>query len=78
MGFYIFLGTVDRLDEQAATPWTALRREWRIWKAGALPGLAVIGLVALLRLTGSLQMLELLALDALLRLRPAEPPTPIS
>jgi CHASE2 domain-containing sensor protein len=38
----------------------------------------VIGLVALLRLTGSLQMLELLALDALLRLRPAEPPTPIS
>lgn len=58
------------------TPWTALRREWRIWKAGALPGLAVIGLVALLRLTGGLQVLELLALDALLRLRPAEPTDP--
>lgn len=58
------------------TPWTALRREWRIWKAGALPGLAVIGLVALLRLTGSLQVLELLALDVLLRLRPAEPTDP--
>lgn len=58
------------------TPWTALRREWRIWKAGALPGLAVIGLVALLRLTGSLQVLELLALDMLLRLRPAEPTDP--
>jgi CHASE2 domain-containing sensor protein len=58
------------------TPWAALRREWRIWKAGALPGLAVIGLVTLLRLTGSLQVLELLALDALLRLRPAEPNDP--
>ncbi len=53
--------------------WTTLRREWRIWKTGALPGLAVISLVALLRLTGSLQVLEWLALDTLLRLRPAEP-----
>ncbi|GAB4135743.1 MAG: hypothetical protein Fur0046_08810 [Cyanobacteria bacterium J069] len=53
--------------------WTTLQREWHIWKSGARLGLAVIGLVALLRLTGGLQVLEWLALDTLLRLRPAEP-----
>lgn len=43
---------------------------WRIW---ALPGAIVIGLVVAARLTGSLQGLELLTLDTLLRLRPSEP-----
>lgn len=42
---------------------------WRVW---ALPGLVVTGLVVAARLTGSLEGLELLALDTFLRFRPAE------
>jgi CHASE2 domain-containing sensor protein len=54
------------------TPWQRLRAAvwgWRFW---ALPGMAVVGLVVAARLVGSLQGLELLALDSLMRLRPAE------
>jgi CHASE2 domain-containing sensor protein/two-component sensor histidine kinase len=44
----------------------------RIWWRGALPGLIVIMGVIIARLTGSLQFLELVAFDQLLRLRPPE------
>jgi CHASE2 domain-containing sensor protein len=53
--------------------WRWLQQEWRIWRVGALPGLAVIGLVVLLRGLGTLQFLEWTALDYFLRSRPAEP-----
>jgi CHASE2 domain-containing sensor protein len=43
---------------------------WRVW---AWPEVAVIGVIALARLTGSLQFLEWAVLDTSLRLRPAEP-----
>lgn len=49
-----------------------LRREWRIWRTSALPGLVVIGLIVLARLGGYLQFFEWMALDYLLRSRPAE------
>ncbi|MBD2070513.1 CHASE2 domain-containing protein [Leptolyngbya sp. FACHB-671] len=52
--------------------WAVLQRELQLWRSGALPGLAVIGLVVALRLVGGLQMLEWFALDYLLRLRPPE------
>jgi CHASE2 domain-containing sensor protein len=54
--------------------WRKLRQEIDIWRVGALPGVAVIGAVLVLRFTGVLQFLELVALDNLLRLRPPEPP----
>jgi len=50
-----------------------LQRELQIWQSGALPGLAVVGLIVLLRLTGGLQVFEWMALDTLLRLRSPEP-----
>lgn len=53
--------------------WNAIEKEIALWRLGALPGLLVIGLVVLLRLTGSLQQAEWWALDHLLRARPEEP-----
>jgi CHASE2 domain-containing sensor protein/two-component sensor histidine kinase len=53
--------------------WQWFQREWQVWRVGALPGLAVIGLVVLLRGMGALQFLELTLLDGFLRSRPAEP-----
>ncbi|WAL59376.1 sensor histidine kinase [Thermocoleostomius sinensis] len=53
--------------------WEAIRKELILWRIGALPGLLVIGLVVLLRLTGSLQQMEWWSLDHLLRSRPNEP-----
>lgn len=50
-----------------------IRREFAIWRVGAVPGLLVIGLVVFLRLLGLLQPLEWLTLGYLMRLRPAEP-----
>lgn len=49
-----------------------LQREWKIWRVGALPGIAVVILVIIARLAGSLEFAERFALDALLRIRPAE------
>ncbi|MGQ4646323.1 CHASE2 domain-containing protein [Lyngbya aestuarii] len=43
-----------------------------IWRAGSRPGIVVLGLVITARLTGSLQFLEWLTFDTLLRLRPVE------
>lgn len=53
--------------------WQKVNRELAIWRIGALPGLGVIALVVLARLTGNLQFAEKVALDYFLRLRPAEP-----
>ncbi|WNZ27154.1 CHASE2 domain-containing protein [Leptolyngbya sp. NK1-12] len=50
-----------------------LRQEWNVWRVGALPGLAIIVLITVGRLAGTLQYLELIALDYMLRFRPAEP-----
>ena len=53
--------------------WRFLRKEFTIWFVGTRLGIAVIGLVILVRLSGSLQFLEWVTLDSLLRLRPSEP-----
>jgi len=50
-----------------------IKEEIAIWRVGVLPGMAVIGLVIIARLTGLLQSLERSALDNFLRLRPEEP-----
>lgn len=53
--------------------WDKFRTEFKIWRYAALPGLAVLMLVILARMTGLLQFLEWTLLDAFLRLRPPEP-----
>jgi len=52
--------------------WRKIQAEIAIWSVGALPGLAIIGLVVVVRLAGTLQSIEWMALDKLLRLRPSE------
>ncbi|MFP5269404.1 CHASE2 domain-containing protein [Coleofasciculus sp.] len=46
--------------------------EFVIWRRGALPGLVILILVIVARLSGWLQFLEWMTLDALLRWRPQE------
>ncbi|NEP29646.1 CHASE2 domain-containing protein, partial [Moorena sp. SIO3I6] len=46
--------------------------EIQSWRVGLMPGLVVIGLVILFRLTGVLESLEWIALDSFLRWRPEE------
>ncbi|MCC5617838.1 CHASE2 domain-containing protein [Nostoc sp. CHAB 5836] len=53
--------------------WKRIKEEITIWRVGAIPGIAVIGLVMITRLTGLMQSLEWLAFDNFLRLRPDEP-----
>jgi CHASE2 domain-containing sensor protein len=53
--------------------WSHIKQRITIWSVGVLPGIAVIGLVILVRLTGSLQFIEWVTLDSFLRLRPSEP-----
>lgn len=53
--------------------WNKIKEEFNIWRVGAFPGLLIIALVVAARLTGSLQFLELITLDTLMRLRPPEP-----
>ncbi|MEP0919796.1 CHASE2 domain-containing protein [Leptolyngbya sp. DQ-M1] len=50
-----------------------LKAELLLWRVGAIPGLAVIASTIALRAFGFLQPLELMAFDAALRSRPAEP-----
>ncbi|MBD6618079.1 CHASE2 domain-containing protein [Komarekiella sp. 'clone 1'] len=52
--------------------WAKIKEEMAIWRVGALPGIAVIGLAIIVRLTGAMQSLEWLAFDSFLRLRPEE------
>lgn len=53
--------------------WSKFKQEITIWSVATLPGIAVIGLVILIRLTGALQFMEWVTLDSFLRLRPSEP-----
>jgi CHASE2 domain-containing sensor protein len=53
--------------------WSKIKQELGIWRVGAMPGIAVIGLVVLVRLLGGLEFLELAALDNFLRWRTSEP-----
>ncbi|MEH2083195.1 MAG: CHASE2 domain-containing protein [Nostoc sp.] len=53
--------------------WNKFKQRITIWFVAALPGIAVLGLIILLRLNGSLQLIEWLTLDSFLRLRPPEP-----
>ena len=50
-----------------------IKEEFALWRVGALPGLAILGLIIAIRLAGGLQFQEWLALDSFLRLRPSEP-----
>jgi CHASE2 domain-containing sensor protein len=52
--------------------WIKVKQQAKVWRVGAFPGLAVVGCVVIARLTGSSQVLEWMAFDNFLRLRPAE------
>ncbi len=52
--------------------WGKIKDEFYIWRFGALPGLIIISLVIIARLSGSLQFLEWITLDTFLRWRPNE------
>ncbi|WP_138498069.1 CHASE2 domain-containing protein [Nostoc sp. PA-18-2419] len=53
--------------------WKIIKEEIRIWRVGVFPGIIIIALVIVARLSGLMQSLEWLAFDSLLRLRPEEP-----
>ncbi|BDA70572.1 possible Sensor with Chase2 domain [Calothrix sp. PCC 7716] len=53
--------------------WQRIKAEIANWRVGTLPGIAMIIIIILARITGSLQYLEWQALDNFLRLRPSEP-----
>ncbi len=53
--------------------WSRFKQGITIWSVGVLPGIAVIGLIILVRLTGSLQLMEWVTLDSFLLLRSWEP-----
>ncbi|KAM3096660.1 CHASE2 domain-containing protein [Phormidesmis sp. 146-35] len=55
------------------TSWNELKQKMALWAVTALPGIAALGMVILVRLSGSLQFLECVTLDSFLHLRPAEP-----
>ncbi len=50
-----------------------VKNEIHIWRIAAIPGITLIFLVIIARLTGSLQFIEWMLLDTFLRMRPAEP-----
>ena len=50
-----------------------IKNEIPIWRIAAIPGIILIIIVVFARLSGSLQFLELMLLDAFLRMRPDEP-----
>lgn len=54
--------------------WAQIEQQAKVWRVGVLPGLVVVGLVVIARLTGSLQNLEWSAFDRFLRSRPLESP----
>ncbi|MBW4675662.1 MAG: CHASE2 domain-containing protein [Desmonostoc geniculatum HA4340-LM1] len=53
--------------------WKIIKEEIRIWRVGAFPGIIVIALVIVARMSGLMQSLEWLVFDSFLRLRPEEP-----
>lgn len=56
--------------------WAQVKQQAKIWQVGLLPGLVVVACILLARATGSLQVLEWMAFDQLLKSRPIEPPDP--
>jgi CHASE2 domain-containing sensor protein len=56
--------------------WDQIKHHTKGWHRGVLPGLVVVGCVAIARGSGVLQGLEWMAFDYLLRLRPSESPDP--
>ncbi len=50
-----------------------VKKEIPIWRIAALPGIALIFIIIILRLSGSLQFLEWMLLDSFLKMRPGEP-----
>jgi CHASE2 domain-containing sensor protein/two-component sensor histidine kinase len=52
--------------------WQKIKKEMAVWRVGAMPGISVIILVFLARIIGSLEFLELTALDTFLRWRSSE------
>ena len=50
-----------------------IKNEISIWRIAAIPGIALILIVIILRLSGSIQVLEWIFLDTFLRMRPSEP-----
>lgn len=52
--------------------WKTIKEELASWRVGLVPGIVVISVVFLARLTGTLQFLEWSTLDYFLRLRPQE------
>lgn len=52
--------------------WETLKQQIKVWREVVLPGISIIGLVLITRLTGILQFQELVAFDHFLRLRPTE------
>ncbi len=53
--------------------WGKIKAKIANWHTETLPGIVAIGLIILIRISGSLQYLEWQALDNFLRLRPEEP-----
>lgn len=53
--------------------WIEFKQKMTLWAVTALPGIAALGMVILIRLSGSLQFLECVTLDSFLHLRPPEP-----
>lgn len=56
--------------------WAHVKQQAKVWRVGLLPGLVVVACVLLARGTGSLQVLEWMAFDQLLKSRPLEAPDP--
>src|ERR671916_431635 len=56
--------------------WTTLKQRIRQWLGVLITASSVAGVLAALRLAGTLQLLELVALDQFFRLRPLEPADP--
>ncbi|MEL6462075.1 MAG: CHASE2 domain-containing protein [Cyanobacteria bacterium J06621_15] len=53
--------------------WNRIYKELKLWFRAAPPGIFVLVVVILMRMTGSIQPLEFMLLDTMLRLRPTEP-----
>ena len=52
--------------------WNRIDKESKLWFRAAPPGIIVLVVVTLMRMTGVMQSLELIFLDTMLRLRPSE------
>ncbi len=53
--------------------WSKFKQKIPVWSIAALPGIVALGIIIILRLSGSLQFLEWLTLDFFLGARPLEP-----